>query len=351
MIPVFEPSFSEEDAQAVSEVIRGGYINEADRTKEFEKRFAEFVGSRFAVATTSGTMALFMALKVLGVKYRDTVIIPDYTAIGIATAVRMTGATLLLVDVDDRGNLEINEVIQVLNTRSLKAIIAVHNNGLACAIHPSLNLGVPVVEDAAQCIGSRLAEKHLGTYAKIGCFSLATTKIITSGQGGVVVTDDEETYWSLQAMKNQGNIRGIDAKDYYPREGYNLKFDEMKAAFVLSQMNRLDERIQHMKDVLQRYRYYFKDLMPVTYQGELEWRATLQLPEKVDRELLRQRMKEQDIEIQPFFKPLHEQPLFKPHRQFSEATKFSYRGVYLPSSPTLQLEQVDIICEKLKELV
>ena len=344
MIQVFEPEFTEQDIQEVAKTLRSGYINESSLTKLFEQRFAERVGSKHAVATTSGTMALFMALKAAGVTPMSRVAVPDFTAIGTIRAVQLTGALTLLVDVDEQGNLDVDAAVE----SDASHVIAVHNNGYPCRLEELIeHFGESfVIEDACQGIGSYYClEKHLGTIAGFGCFSLATTKIVTSGQGGVIVTDDDEANVALQRLKNQGNYRGVDLPDEYPGEGYNLKWTEMNAALALMQMSKLSERRQRTLEIAEMY--HENGVCPLPQLGILPWRITAKVPAK-KRSGIIEEMKKRSIVVQPFPKPIHQHFDLE---SFPKADKYASEGLYLPSSFTLKDDEVQCVCDSFSEVM
>ena len=152
MINIFEPQFTEDDIQAVTDVLRSGWLNEHDKTKEFERRFAEYVGTEYAVASSSGTAALFLALKAAGVDEFNKVAVPDYTAIGTIRAIQLSGAWAIIVDVDDKGNINVEEAKRA----NAGFVIAVHNNGYPCDIDELANhFGEDyVIEDASNVIAT-----------------------------------------------------------------------------------------------------------------------------------------------------------------------------------------------------
>jgi len=343
VINVFEPEFTEEDKRAVTEVLDSGWLNEHDKTKQFEETFARYVKTKYAVACNSGTTALFMALKASGVGTDNRVAVPAYTAMGTIRAVQLTGAWAILVDIDDEGLIDVEEAKKA----NASHVIAVHNNGYPCNME-ALNdyFGEDyVIEDACQCIGSHPPPtfRHLGTIAKVGCFSLATTKIITSGQGGVVVTDDEKTYTYLQRLKNQGNFRGVDEPDTYHALGFNFKWTEMEAALALSQLKRLPDRIMKMRKVVGEY--YSHEVFPIPPIGVLPWRIIYRAPES-SRDKIIKKMRAKGINVQPLPKPIDHHV---GNGTFKNADKYASQGIYLPSSFTLNSQQIEYICDTLKE--
>ena len=358
MIRQFEPSFNEDDAQAVADTIRSGYINEHKFTKEFERKFAEFTGVKYAVATTSGTASLFLALRALGIGYGDKVIVPDYTAIGTANAVRLAGATPILIEIDEyNGNIDTSQI----EIKGVKAIIPVHINGRVCNMDVlaeiALQHDLALVEDASQTLGSRDNGKHLGTFGEVGCFSMATTKIITTGQGGVVITNKPEINQRLRELKDQGRASDRtsvkELQDHYPGEGYNFKFSETQAALGLSQFRRLSERIEHKKNISSLYREFLGTTFSFLEgrDGELLWYTDAMTQRVGQNAAIKEELLNKEIEIRLFPKPLHMQSKYQySGTDFLCALNFSAKGFWLPSSSFLTDEDIGHICDEIKML-
>lgn len=346
----------------MADVVGSGYINEHKLTREFEKTFAEFVGAQYAVATTSGTIALFLALKALNIGFGDKIIMPVYTAIGTASAVRLAGATPVFVDVNEpNGNMDISNLHHYEWDKEVKAVIPVHINGRACSMKDIREIasenGWHVVEDAAQCLGSHCSGRHLGTFGDVGCFSMATTKIITTGQGGVVVTDRKDLFDQLMALKDQGRVRDITSSempDYYPLEGYNFKFTEIQAALGLSQFRKLCRRIEHKNQITKLYYELLGNsdvLFPPKRDEELLWYVDVLLPRRGKNILLKQKMKMKGIELRLFYTPLHKQPPYKANRSFPHAEDYSSSGLWLPSSSSLKNSDIEHICTEFRDVL
>ena len=191
-IPWWRPEVGVEERDALLKVIDSNYLNDGDVTAEFEQRSAALLGARYAVATTSGTSAIFLALKSLNVGHGDEVIVPDVTFIATANAVTLTGATPILVDVDPETLMIDPRAVERAITPRTKAVVPVHVSGRAAALEPILAIasrrGVSVVEDAAEALLSKYQGRCLGTFGVAGCFSFSPNKTVTTGQGGLVVT-------------------------------------------------------------------------------------------------------------------------------------------------------------------
>lgn len=337
MIPQFHPVFDEEDAKAVYDVVKGGYLNERTLTHYFERTIADYVGSKYALATSSGTAAIFLALKAVGVNEGELVSVPDLTMIGTANAVKLAGGIPFLVDGEP--------------PEGLKKVI-VHLNGRPSRI-PRYG---PVVEDAAQCLGSKPKGTHLGSKGTIGCFSFATTKIITCGGGGMVVTDNRNLYLRMKALKDQGRSDRRDdgsipkPDEFYPHEGYNFRLDEMRAALGLSQFKKLPVRIAHKRHICRLYREAIGDCVeyPETPDGALLWYFDI-LSDRSRK--IRKALSSAQIGFRRYYRPIHRQPQFEDIREFPKSDRLWKRGIYLPSSSDLTDEQVMFIAKTIRGAV
>jgi len=342
MIPLFMPSFDESDVEAVSAAIRSGWLIEHSRTKEFSEKFAEYVGREYAVPVSSGTAALFSSLKASGLKRGGRVAVPDFTALGSITAVHLAGGIPILVDVDDYGNIDVDSACK----SDVSHVIVVHNNGHRCDLDRLVeHFGCRyVIEDACQGLGSTDPNgKQMGADTDIGCFSLSSTKIITAGQGGVVVTDDEKLYVTLQRLKNQGNFKGHDEADTHVHEGYNFTWTDMSAALALSQLRRLPDRVRRMREIVGLYNECGD--IPIPPLGELPWRVLVKVPSE-KRDSVVSHLRENGVGARAFFKPLHTHFGLE---GFPNAVKYSSSGICLPSYPHLTDEQVKYVCDTFKE--
>ena len=239
-IPWWRTSFGEEEVQAIAEAIRAEHITMGPITAELEKKLAEALGVPYAVVTTSGSVALLMALIALGIEPGDEVILPNRTFVATAHAVVLLGAKVVLVDVrQDIPVLDVTQLRAKITPRT-KAIMPVHLCGRGGDLEELLRIakehGLLVVEDACQAIFSRGEQGYLGTRSDAGCYSLGITKLIGTGQGGLVVTRDVETYQKLRLVRNHG-VADVFKADFNLL-GFNFKFTDMMAALGLVQLGR-----------------------------------------------------------------------------------------------------------------
>ncbi|KKT25205.1 MAG: DegT/DnrJ/EryC1/StrS aminotransferase [Parcubacteria group bacterium GW2011_GWA2_43_9b] len=256
---------SQEERQFIKRALDNNYVNEGELATRFEQKIAGLVGAKYGVAATSCTAAIFLALKALGIGKDDEVIVPDMTFIATANAVDLTGAKPVLVDVNpDNLNIGVDAIIRAITPKT-KAIVPVHVTGRAADMESILKIAnqhkLFVVEDAAEALMSKHQGKYLGTFGQAGCFSFSANKTVTTGQGGMIVTDDPALHNKLRMLKDQGRpARGTGGDDLHNVIGYNFKFTDLQAALGLGQFHFLPARTKRMK---RNYELYVKHLQGV----------------------------------------------------------------------------------------
>jgi perosamine synthetase len=353
-IPQYEPSFDEAEAEALKEyILAGGWVTEFRKTQEFEQKFAAFVGAKFAIATTSGTSALFLALQSLGIKAGDEVLVPDLTMVATANAVRLCGAEPVFVDIESKTLcLDPVDVIKKISPRA-KAIIHVSLNGRAgslnelSAIAKERNLFL--IEDAAQSLGSYLDVRHLGTIGEIGCFSFSAPKIISTGQGGILVTNNSGLADRLRMLKDFGRKNA--GVDEHQLVAGNFKFTDVQAVIGLEQLKKLSQRMLKKKNL---YAMYEKELGGLSSVRMLATDLHRTTPWFVDiyvdqREGLRSFLEKKGIGTRPIYGPVHSQPCFAKKEKFPQAELAAQEGLWLPSSFQLSEAQVRLVCSNIRE--
>jgi perosamine synthetase len=353
----WEPRFGNEEKRLICQAIDRSFPNEGEMTALFEEKISNLLGSKFAVTVTSGTAAMFLSLKALGVGHGDEVIVPDITFIATANAVSMCGATPVLVDVDPKSlTLSPEKFLQAVSDKT-KAVIPVHISGRAADLQAILEIAeshnIYVVEDAAEAFMSKYHDKYLGTYGTTGCFSLSAHKTITTGQGGVIITDNEEIHERLRELKDQGRHgRGPGGDDLHYAIGYNFKFTDLQAALGLGQLTVLDSRIDRMKRTYQMYKEELDNIEGISLfsfkvvDGEFpQWTDAL----VEDRNELDNYLQNLKIDCRKFWLPLHTQtPYLMPDDHFTTSTELSQKAIWLPSAFTLTDADVLTVCSEIK---
>lgn len=356
----WQPVIGTSEYALTQEVLKSGFLNDGKFTEQLEQSIANLVGTKYAVAVTSGTAALYLALKALNIGPGDEVIVPDTTFIATANAVVMTGATPHLVDID-RVSLNINpEQIKKAINKQTKAIIPVHVSGRLCDMNSIMGIAqqhnLYVVEDAAEALGSKKGNKSAGAYGQMGCFSFSPNKTITTGQGGMVVTDNPNLHARLRQLKDQGrSYRGTGGDDLHPTIGYNFKLTNLQAAVGLGQLQDVNVRLKKLKHVYEMYRDGLADLKGIhLFPFELEQG---ECPQWVDayvenREALTAAFDSHNIGYRRFWFPLHQQnPYRLSDNEFPVSTHCADHSVWLPSSLTLSDDQISQVCNIIKTTV
>ena len=352
-IAQMQPWIGEEEKKAVVEYLdSGGWLTEFTRTRELEQAIGAYVGARHVAMVANGTVSLFAALAALGVGAGHDVLVPDLTMIASANTVLLAGATPVFVDVE-RATLclDLEQAERCLTERT-KAIMVVSFNGRAPDMERARALaqrhGLALVEDAAQALGSRWRGRHLGTFGDIGSFSFSSPKVITTGQGGALVSDDAELMARVLKVKDFGRVKsGVDEHDAL---GYNFKFTDLQAVIGLAQMAKLDWRVQRKKEMFALYRAELAGVREVGFvETDLDatspWFIDVLVP---DPRALRQHLHERGIGSRPFYPPVHTQaPYHRPGR-FPETERASHSGLWLPSSSFLEDGTIKRICGEIR---
>lgn len=357
-IPWWEPQIGSEEKKFIDKVLLSNFPNEGEFTFLFEKKIAKLLNSNFAITATSGTAALFLALKGLGIGKGDEVIVPDLSFIAAANAVDLTGAKVILVDINPSTlGIDLSSLQKNLTKRT-KAIVPVHISGYGADIESILKIArshnIFVIEDAAEAFLSKHEGKFLGTFGDAGCFSFSPAKTITTGQGGVIVTNNSRLQKRIKELKDQGRSeRGTGGDDLHNSIGYNFKFTNLQAALGLGQLTYLKSRL---KRLVKNHRLYVSNLKNIKgiavfefdlKAGELpQW--TILRTER--RNELDQYLSENNVECRRFWFPVHAQ---KPYKQndkiFPNSTLISPQLLWLPSAFTMTDSDVEYVCKLIRK--
>ena len=337
IIPHSRPTIGPEEAKAVSEVIASGYIAEGEIVEKFETAFAKFLGVEYATSTNSGTSALHLTMLAMGVGLGDEVIIPSYVCSALLNAVNYTGATPILADIDpETYNLDVMDVRKRIN-KYTKAIIVPHLFGLAADMESLLELDVPIVEDCAQSIGATSHQRAVGLFGVAGIFSFYATKVITTGEGGMVATNSRDI---------AARIR--DLKAYDKRENYKIRFNykmnDIQAALGIVQLKQLGSIIRRRKEIAKRYNRAFNSYrikLPPSDSGHIYFRYVLGVKMNAGpwiQELARMGITGQ----RPIHLPLHQSLNLG---GYPATEKAWHQSLSIPIYPTLSDEEISRVIE------
>lgn len=271
-IHITKPFFDENERNAVAEVLKDGWIVQGPKVQEFEKIFAEYVGVKYAVAVSSCTAALHLALVSLGIKSGDEVIVPSFTYVATANAVEYTGAKPVFVDIDlNTYNIDSNQIKRAVTKRT-KAIIPVHLFGLSADMDAILGIakkyGLYIIEDAACAVGSLYKGKHVGAFGNVGCFSFHPRKIITTGEGGMLATNDKRLAEKFESLRSHGatisdlirHRQGGFILPPFEKLGYNYRMTDIQAAIGIEQVKKLNLILKERMDKADYYNRMLSDL-------------------------------------------------------------------------------------------
>ncbi len=355
-IAQMEPHFGEEETLAMTEYMaEGNFLTEYKRTETFENMIKDFTGSKHCIATNSGTISLTMAALAVGLKADDEVIVPNYTMIATPNSIKMLGATPKFVDVEPETLCLDIEKVRSEISENTKAIIFVSANGrypitdVRKLKELALDRNLHFIEDAAQSLGSFYPDgKHVGTIGKIGCFSFSTPKIISTGQGGALVTDDEDLAKRLRRLKDFG--RSMGGTDFHESIGYNFKFTDMQAVIGIEQMKKLPARLIRKKQIWKLYKEKLQDVKEVKlFNHDLSHTTPWFIDAKVEnRSGLVKFLKENYIGTRIMYPPINEQPAYKVQGEYPVSKEIGLNGLWLPSMIQISDEQIDYIVNTMR---
>lgn len=354
-IPQMRPLFgAEEKAELLSYLDEDGFFTEFKKTELFERQIAEFTGAKHCIVVNNGTVSLTLAALALGLGPGDEVIVPNYTMIATPNSVKMLGAVPVFVDVEPATLiLDLAKTRAAITSRT-KAIMLVSANGRApaCGIAAfealSRETGLPLIEDAAQSLGSFYADgRHIGRAGAIASFSFSAPKIISTGQGGALITDDDELAARLRRLKDFGRAAG--GTDVHDSVGYNFKFTELQACVGVAQMRKLPERILRKKEIWRRYQEGLAAVPQIQlFAHDLSLCTPWFIDCKVERrDELAAYLKSRGIGSRTMYPPIHAQQAYGLPGSYPVAEEIGARGLWLPSMIQLSDAQIARICAEI----
>ncbi len=374
MIPVNEPSLNGREKELLSKCIDTGWISsDGPFVKEFEEKFSSYIGVKSGVAVCNGTAALESALYGISIKNGDEVIMPSFTIISCAIAVIRLGAKPVLIDIEpETWTMDIS-LIEPRITEKTKAIMPVHIYGHPVDMDPILELAnkynLMIIEDASEVHGAEYFSKvkgnkwfKCGSMGDVASFSFYANKIITTGEGGMVMTDDRIIAERAASYRNL--CFNPEKRFYHTELGYNFRMSNLQAAIGVAQIERVEEFISIKRRLGEYYKNRLSNISGVRFQQEkpyassVYWMYSIELDESsgINAEIMRNGLKKKGIGTRPFFTGLHTQPvlldmgLFK-NEEYPKTEKASRQGLYLPSGLTLTEVQIDEVCNAIDKII
>ena len=328
-IPQMEPCFGKEVRIALNEYMKaGGWVTEFKKTREFENIIAKYTGSRFCSVVANGTISLILALQACEIKPGDEVVVPDFTMVATPNSAELIGAKAVFVDIDRRNLCMDFDKMKEAITRKTKAVMLVTINGrypenIEKYISFCNEKNIWLIEDAAQSLGSRYKNKQLGTFGDIGSFSFSAPKIITTGQGGALITNNEKIYNKIKKIRDFG--RECSGKDHYLVKGWNYKFTDIQAIIGIEQMKKLNWRINRKKQMWRLYTKLLKDtpgieLIPTNFKNTAPWFFDILVD---GRKELKEYLIKRGIGTREFYPPLHSEPAYGYKESFPVAEEIA----------------------------
>lgn len=367
MIPVNEPLFDGNEKKYLIQCIDEGWISsEGPFVKEFEEKFSDYVNCNYGIAVCNGTVALETALFAAGIDKGDEVIMPAFTIISCASSAIRLGAKPVLVDSEpDTWNMDVSQ-IEAKITDKTKAIMPVHIYGHPVDMDPVIEIAekydLKVIEDAAEVHGAEYKGRKTGSIGDLGSFSFYANKIITTGEGGMVVTDDEEM---AERARSYRNLCFKKEKRFYHTElGENFRMTNLQAAVGVAQLEQIDRFIEIKREMGRKYSEGLADIsgikLPVEKPGakNVYWMYAIELAEDcgLNADQMASQLAEHGIATRPFFLGLHEQPVFHDMglfigENYPVAERIGRQGLYLPSGHTLTEEQIALVCNAVRTIL
>ena len=362
LIPISKPSIGKKEIEYVTNAIKSGWVSSTGGKYIgiFEEKFAQYCNTKYAVATSSGTSALHLTLVSLGITSDHEVIVPDFTFVATANAVKYIGAKVVTVDIDDDTLCISPEAIIKAITSRTKAIIPVHVYG-----HPANMVEINkiakeynlfVVEDAAEAHGAKVNGKKVGGLSDAGTFSFFGNKIITTGEGGMITTNNQKLYKKMRYLRDHAMS---EEKRYWHTEiGFNYRITNLQAALGVAQFERIDDFLEKRKKIFEWYPEGLKTVKGIKLNHQSSWATTvywvicleLKSYNESKRDALMKILKTKNIDTRPYFYPVSDMPMYD-DTDTPVTHNIHQRGLNLPSYFDLTKEQVSLICNILKKIL
>lgn len=378
-LPVAEPDLSGNELNYVSNCVRSTWISsKGEFIDRFERQFADYVGTKYAVSTCNGTCALHLAIKALEIGAGDEVIIPDLTFIASANSVSFTGAKPTLVDIDNNTwNIDPDKIVRNISQKT-RAIMVVHLYGHPADMNRIMGIArkykLLVIEDAAEAHGAEVklnypiiqstnnskskkySWKKVGSIGKVGCFSFYGNKIITTGEGGMVTTNDEKLAIKMRILRDHGQKPG--RRYYHEVIGFNYRMTNLQAAIGVAQLERINEFVNRKKEIGRYYSQNLKNIPGITLPPAENWAKNvywiysilIDKPFPKTRDELIGILKQENIETRPFFYPLNKLPPYLSSERYPITERVSATGINLPSGVNLEEKDILRIIEIIKNI-
>lgn len=360
-IPVNEPLLDGNELKYVSDCIISGWISsEGPFVNRFENEFANYIGKKYAVAVSNGTAAIDISIEALNLKPGDEVILPAFTIISCVNQILRVGAKPIFIDADlETWNIVVEQISNKISNKT-KAIMVVHIYGLPVDLDPIISIckknNITLIEDTAEVIGQTYKSKMCGSFGDISTFSFYPNKHITTGEGGMILTDNEEVYFKLKKLKNLYFSENPDERFIHKELGWNCRMTNIQAAIGVAQLECIDAKLHKKRQIGEWYNDRLKNvhgiqlpLAKTDYAENIYWVYGILVDKNYgEAKEVRKSLELKGIGTRPFFYPLNRQPIVNRYGFSDENCENAFRmykqGLYLPSGLNLSVHQVDQVC-------
>lgn len=358
-IPLAQPFFIGKEIKYVTDCIKSTWVRSGKFVTLFEKSLAKFCNVLYASSTSNGTSALHLVLLALNIKSGDEVLVPDITYVATANTITYTGARPVFVDVDrNTWNMDAEKIEEKI-TKNTKAIIPVHLYG-----HPAdmdainkvaKKYNISVIEDACQALGALYKGKKIGSLSKAACFSFSGPKIITTGEGGMVVSNDKKLMENINAIKN--DFASTKRRYYHSNIGYNYRLTNLQAALGYAQFKTMNLRVitkirnANIYNSLLQNENVIQTQMQKSWAKSSFWLYSIVIRKNGLRDKLIEYLKKKNVETRPFFVSLHKLPMYKNKEKLLNSEYISENGISLPSSLDMTKSDIEYICSEIKKFI
>ena len=363
-IPLAKPNITEDDLNCVTKVLRSGMLVQGKEVIEFEKKIAQYIGTKEAIAVSNGTASLHLSLVALGIGAGDEVIVPAFSFVATANVVELVGATPIFVDIELASfNIDVTKIEEVITSKT-KAIIPVHEFGLTCNILEINEIAKKhaffVIEDAACALGAQENSHSSGSLGNTGSFSFHPRKAITSGEGGIITTNNSELAKKLRALRNHG-ISVENGKIDFTEAGFNYRLTDIQAALLNSQFKRFNNQLIRKKEIAAYYLKHMKNdlvTLPTQYQSKTHaWQTFhILLDKRLNRANIIEKLKTKGIgsnygaQCIPFMSFYQKKYNIDCSQEYPNALHAYNHGLAIPLYDTLNIEEIEYITKEINNI-
>jgi perosamine synthetase len=364
-LPIMEPVLQGREMEYVVDCLATKWISSQGKyVEQFQDAFSNYHSIAHALCVSNGTAALHLAMAAMEIGPGDEVLVPDLTFISPASMTLLCGATPVFVDVDRTTWTIDPRAIEAKITPRTKAIAVVHLYGHPCDMDPIMNIarkhGLLVIEDCAEALGAEYKGKKVGTIGDVGTFSFFANKVITTGEGGMVTTENLDLYNKMQLMRDHGMTR--ERRYWHSVAGFNYRLTNIQAAIGLAQLERIDEFLQHRVEMVARYNDQLGTLPGIELPPQEMWAKSIfwlysvivdETKSGISRDRLAEQLASYGIDTRPLFYPLHQQPPFtmQAGNSFPNTEWLASRGLSLPTSNNISMDEVDNVCRAIRSVI